>query len=87
MATEVLNGNRRGYQEQVERLLEQIRDGVEDLRSQKVSGARGRAPAYRVVGQRRLHRLAELVADAPEGVPLDAWPAATAHTVGRRRSM
>ena len=47
MATEVLNGNRRGYQVQVERLLEQIRDGVEDLRSQKVTGVRGRALAYR----------------------------------------
>ena len=50
-------------------------------------GARGRAPAYRVVGQRRLHRLAELVGDPPAGVPVEAWPAASAQTVGRRRSM
>jgi hypothetical protein len=31
-------------------------------------------PAYRVVGARRLVRLAELVGAAPHGVPVEAWP-------------
>ena len=46
MAT-VLNDTRRGYQEQVERLLEQIRDGVQELRLLKAIGARGPALAQR----------------------------------------
>lgn len=50
-------------------------------------GARGRDPAYRVVGQRRLHRLAELVGDPPDGVPEESWPLSAAETVGGRRSM
>ena len=39
-------------------------------------GPRADGPAYRIVGQRRLARLRELVGDAPDGVPPDAWPAA-----------
>jgi hypothetical protein len=31
-------------------------------------------PAYRIVGRRRLARLAELVGDAPAGAPAGAWP-------------
>ena len=46
MAT-VLNDTRRGYQDQVERLLEQIRDGVQELRLLKAIGARGPALAQR----------------------------------------
>lgn len=38
-------------------------------------GPRGSGPAYRVGGQRRLSRLAELVGPRPEGVPERAWPA------------
>jgi hypothetical protein len=37
-------------------------------------GPRADGPAYRIVGQRRLARLRELVGDAPAGVPDDAWP-------------
>jgi hypothetical protein len=39
-------------------------------------GPRADGPAYRIVGQRRLARLRELVGDAPDGVPTEAWPAA-----------
>jgi hypothetical protein len=39
-------------------------------------GPRADGPAYRIVGQRRLARLRELVGDAPPGVPVEAWPAA-----------
>ena len=62
MATAVLNGNRRLYQEQVERLLEQIRLGVQELRVLKTLGARGPALAERKseVDQAR-KRLARLV--------------------------
>ena len=38
-------------------------------------GPRPNRPAYRVVGARRLVRLAELVGGAPYGVPGPAWPA------------
>jgi hypothetical protein len=37
-------------------------------------GPRADGPAYRVVGARRLVRLAELVGAAPHGVPAGAWP-------------
>ena len=37
-------------------------------------GPRADGPAYRIVGQRRLARLRELVGDAPDGVPDQAWP-------------
>lgn len=37
-------------------------------------GPRADGPAYRIVGQRRLARLRELVGDAPDGVPAEAWP-------------
>jgi hypothetical protein len=37
-------------------------------------GPRADGPAYRVVGQRRLARLRELVGDPPDGVPEAAWP-------------
>jgi hypothetical protein len=37
-------------------------------------GPRANGPAYRVVGARRLVRLAELVGAAPHGVPVEAWP-------------
>jgi hypothetical protein len=37
-------------------------------------GPRADGPAYRIVGQRRLARLRELVGDAPTGVPEQAWP-------------
>lgn len=66
MATEaglqaVLNGSRRRYQEQVERLLEQIREAVDELRLLKASGARGQALAERKMeldqARRRLARL------------------------------
>jgi hypothetical protein len=39
-------------------------------------GPRADGPAYRIVGQRRLARLRELVGDAPDGVPDEAWPPA-----------
>ena len=39
-------------------------------------GPRADGPAYRIVGQRRLARLRELVGDAPDGVPVEAWPTA-----------
>ena len=38
-------------------------------------GPRADGPAYRIVGQRRLARLRELVGEAPQGVPVEAWPA------------
>jgi hypothetical protein len=37
-------------------------------------GPRADGPAYRIVGQRRLARLRELVGDPPDGVPEPAWP-------------
>jgi hypothetical protein len=37
-------------------------------------GPRGDGPAYRIVGVRRLDRLAELVGDPPEGCPRGHWP-------------
>ncbi|MBV9098282.1 MAG: hypothetical protein JO079_09505 [Frankiaceae bacterium] len=37
-------------------------------------GPRADGPAYRVVGQRRLARLRELVGDPPDGAPDGAWP-------------
>jgi hypothetical protein len=41
-------------------------------------GPRADGPAYRIVGQRRLARLRELVGDPPEGVPMTQWPAVAA---------
>jgi hypothetical protein len=38
-------------------------------------GPRADGPAYRIVGQRRLVRLRELVGEPPDGVPPEAWPA------------
>lgn len=37
-------------------------------------GPRADGPAYRIVGQRRLARLRELVGDPPDGVPDEGWP-------------
>jgi hypothetical protein len=37
-------------------------------------GPRAGGPGYRIVGRRRLARLAELVGDPPRGLPPDAWP-------------
>jgi hypothetical protein len=37
-------------------------------------GPRADGPAYRIVGQRRLARLRELVGDPPDGVPDQGWP-------------
>lgn len=37
-------------------------------------GPRADGPAYRIVGQRRLARLRELVGDPPDGAPDPAWP-------------
>jgi len=37
-------------------------------------GPRADGPAYRIVGQRRLARLRELVGDPPDGVPHEGWP-------------
>lgn len=37
-------------------------------------GPRADGPAYRIVGQRRLVRLRELVGEAPAGLPAQAWP-------------
>jgi len=42
-------------------------------------GVRAGGPAYRVVGQRRLARLRELVGDAPAGVPPNEWPPSPPH--------
>ncbi|MDQ1695383.1 MAG: hypothetical protein QOJ03_736 [Frankiaceae bacterium] len=39
-------------------------------------GPRADGPAYRIVGQRRLNRLRELVGDPPAGTPVGAWPSA-----------
>ena len=39
-------------------------------------GPRADGPAYRIVGQRRLTRLRELVGDPPDGAPSEGWPAA-----------
>jgi hypothetical protein len=39
-------------------------------------GPRADGPAYRIVGQRRLNRLRELVGDPPDGAPPTGWPAA-----------
>jgi len=41
-------------------------------------GPRADGPAYRIVGQRRLARLRELVGEAPQEVPETAWPPAVA---------
>jgi hypothetical protein len=38
-------------------------------------GPRADGPAYRIVGQRRLSRLRELVGEPPPQVPADGWPA------------
>jgi hypothetical protein len=37
-------------------------------------GPRAGGPAYRITGRRRLLRLAELIGDAPAGVPPGVWP-------------
>jgi hypothetical protein len=37
-------------------------------------GPRAAGPAYRIVGQRRLRRLRELVGDPPAGAPEGTWP-------------
>lgn len=39
-------------------------------------GPRADGPAYRIVGQRRLNRLRELVGDPPAGATAGDWPAA-----------
>jgi hypothetical protein len=38
-------------------------------------GAESGGPAYRIVGPRRINRLAELVGEAPGEVPAGVWPA------------
>jgi hypothetical protein len=40
-------------------------------------GPRADGPAYRLVGSRRLARLADLVGEPPPGAPPSAWPTAT----------
>jgi hypothetical protein len=40
-------------------------------------GPRADGPGYRIVGQRRLARLRELVGEPPPGVPEEAWPASS----------
>ena len=45
-------------------------------------GPRANGPAYRVVGARRLVRLAELVGAVPHGVPVEAWPTSGRRSVG-----
>jgi len=45
-------------------------------------GPRADGPAYRVVGAKRLVRLAELVGAAPQGVPSGAWPSVGKAHVG-----
>jgi hypothetical protein len=37
-------------------------------------GAESGGPAYRIVGPRRITRLAELVGEPPPGAPVEAWP-------------
>jgi hypothetical protein len=37
-------------------------------------GSRAEGPAYRIVGRRRLARLAELVGEPPQDSPPDGWP-------------
>lgn len=39
-------------------------------------GPRADGPAYRIVGQRRLNRLRELVGDPPSGAEVSEWPTA-----------
>jgi hypothetical protein len=41
-------------------------------------GPRADGPAYRLVGSRRLGRLADLVGEPPAGAPASAWPAGPA---------
>lgn len=45
-------------------------------------GPRADGPAYRIVGSRRIARLAELVGTPPDGVPIQAWPARPVHAHG-----
>ncbi|HSP37896.1 MAG TPA: hypothetical protein VLR26_09090 [Frankiaceae bacterium] len=40
-------------------------------------GPRADGPAYRLVGSRRLARLADLVGEPPPGAPASSWPTAT----------
>src|SRR4051812_45018766 len=47
-------------------------------------GPRADGPAYRIVGQRRLGRLRELVGGPPEGVPPQAWPPGKHHAWQRQ---
>jgi hypothetical protein len=47
-------------------------------------GPRAGGPAYRILGRRRLTRLAELVGEAPEEAPDGAWPAFDVSTRPRR---
>ena len=44
------------------------------LAAQLVSPRGGGGPSYRIVGKRRLGRLAELVGDPPKQAPRDIWP-------------
>jgi hypothetical protein len=46
-------------------------------------GPRADGPAYRIVGRRRLARLAELVGDPPPDMPAEAWPSTASHTIDR----
>lgn len=43
------------------------------LRAELV-GARSGGPGYRIVGRRRLARLAEMIGDPPSQAPTDLWP-------------
>jgi hypothetical protein len=45
-------------------------------------GPRANGPAYRVVGVRRLVRLAELVGAVPRGVPVETWPSTSRRSLG-----
>lgn len=44
------------------------------LAAQLVSPRGGAGPSYRIVGKRRLSRLAEMVGDPPKQAPADIWP-------------
>jgi hypothetical protein len=42
--------------------------------TQMISARAGEGHSYRIVGKRRLGRLAELVGDPPKRAPTDIWP-------------
>ena len=44
------------------------------LAAQLMSSRGGRGHSYRIVGKKRLDRLAEMVGDPPKRAPVDIWP-------------